>query len=246
MQQEQVEWFESWFGSPYYRVLYQYRDQLEAQAFVEKLIAYLQPLPHSKMVDIACGEGRFSIQLAQKGFDVTGIDLSYASIRKALHYEKDNLHFMVHDMRFPFYINYFDYAFNFFTSFGYFACERDHLMAAKSFAAALKKEGLLVIDYLNRETALQALIPEEIISRDNYTFKIKRSLEHNHFLKNIRFTDNEGKERQFTESVAAFTLSDFIKMFRNAKLNLVATFGDYELNPYHPFESPRMIMIFKK
>src|SRR5690606_21720625 len=133
MQQEQVDWFESWFGSPYYHILYEHRDELEAQAFVEELINYLQPLPKSSMADIACGEGRYSIQLAEYGFDVVGIDLSHASIEKAKKHEKENLRFFVHDMRFPFYINYFDYVFNFFTSFGYFASQRDHLMAAKSF-----------------------------------------------------------------------------------------------------------------
>src|SRR6478672_4804570 len=140
---QEPHWFESWFGSPYYRILYQHRDELEAEAFVDHLMDYLQPLPGSRMVDIACGEGRFSIELAERGYDVTGIDLSHQSIEHAKAHENDNLHFYVHDMRMPFYINYFDYAFNFFTSFGYFAHARDHQLAAKSFAAGLKKNGLL-------------------------------------------------------------------------------------------------------
>lgn len=243
---QHADWFESWFGSPYYKILYQNRDELEAQAFVEKLIEHLQPLPGSCMLDIACGEGRFAVQLADHGFDVTGIDLSHQSIDKAKALEGEHLQFFVHDMRFPFYINYFDYAFNFFTSFGYFAHDRDHLMAAKSFAAALKKNGLLVIDYLNRENVLGSLIPEEIVHRGQYSFHIKRMLERNHIIKDITFTDSEGKPRHYRESVAAFTLADFIHMFKQAGLRLVGTFGDYQLNSYHPVDSPRMIMIFKK
>lgn len=243
---QDIDWFESWFGSPYYKILYQHRDELEAQEFVENLINYLQPLPKSEMLDIACGEGRFAVQLQEHGYEVTGIDLSHHSIEVAKKYENEHLQFFVHDMRFPFYINYFDYAFNFFTSFGYFAHDRDHLMAAKSFAAALKKNGLLVIDYLNRENVLESLVPEEIVERGNYTFDIQRKLERGHFLKEISFKDTEGRSKHFTESVAAFTLSDFIQMFKQVKLSLVATFGDYKLNPYHPYDSPRMIMIFKK
>ena len=246
MQQEQVDWFESWFGSPYYHILYEHRDELEAQAFVEELVDYLNPLPKSTMADIACGEGRFSRQLSDHGFDVTGIDLSYASIEKAKKYESDNTHFMVHDMRYPFYINYFDYAFNFFTSFGYFAHERDHLMAAKSFAGCLKKGGTLVIDYLNKEYVLNKLIPEDNVKRGAFEFEITRRLENNHFLKDIHFHDDDGRRRHFTESVAAFTLGDFIQMFRKTGLSLVSTFGDYHLNDYNPVESPRMIMMFKK
>ena len=246
MQQEQVEWFESWFGSPYYHILYEHRDELEAQAFVEELLQYLQPLPGSTMADIACGEGRFSVQLAEHGYDVTGIDLSHASIEKAKKHERENLHFFVHDMRFPFYINYFHYAFNFFTSFGYFAHQRDHMMAAKSFSKALRKGGILVIDYLNQEHSLGNLVPEETLLRGSYEFHIRRSLTDGHFVKDISFRDAENRERHFSERVAAFTLADFIQMFRQAGLSLIGTFGDYRLSSYHPTDSPRMIMIFKK
>jgi SAM-dependent methyltransferase len=243
---EKTDWFESWFGSPYYKILYQNRDEMEAQEFVENLLVHLNPFPGSTMVDIACGEGRFAIQLAEHGYDVTGIDLSHLSIEKAKANEDENLHFYVHDMRFPFYINYFDYAFNFFTSFGYFKNDRDHLMAAKSFASCLKKNGLLVIDYLNRDYVIDNLVPEETAQRGSYTFNITRKLERNHILKDIRFMDADGKERHYTESVAAFSLADFIEIFKKAGLKLVGTFGDYHLNTYHPLESPRMIMIFKK
>jgi SAM-dependent methyltransferase len=241
-----ADWFESWFGSPYYKILYQNRDELEAQAFVEKLIDHLQPLPGSSMLDIACGEGRFAVQLAEHNYDVVGIDLSHHSIETAKQFEEDHLQFFVHDMRFPFYINYFDYAFNFFTSFGYFAHDRDHLLAAKSFAAALKKNGLLVIDYLNKEQVLAGLTPEEIVHRGSYSFHITRKVERNHIIKEIEFSDADGKRRHYRESVAAFTLADFIQMFKKAKMTLVGTFGDYQLNSYHPTDSPRMIMIFKK
>jgi SAM-dependent methyltransferase len=243
---QESDWFESWFGSPYYKILYQNRDEYEAEAFVETLLEYLQPLPGSRMADIACGEGRYSVQLAEHGYDVMGIDLSRGSIAKAKASENEHLHFYIHDMRMPFYINYFDYAFNFFTSFGYFAHDRDHLLAAKSFAASLRKNGLLVIDYLNTENILQSLEPESTVHRGSYTFNIKRKLERNHFVKEISFTDADNKPRHYNESVAAFTLSDFIKMFKAAGMSLVATFGNYKLEGYNPFESPRMIMVFKK
>jgi SAM-dependent methyltransferase len=243
---QQANWFENWFSSPYYRVLYQHRDELEAQEFITSLLNYLHPLPGSTMADIACGEGRFSRTLAEKGYDVTGVDLSLPSIEKAKGYENDKLHFFVHDMRFPFYINYFDYAFNFFTSFGYFKHERDNQMAAKSFAAGLKKDGILVIDYLNRDQVLKNLVPEETVSRGSYTFNISRRLENNKILKDIRFKDAEGHDRHYVESVAAFGLSDFVKIFRKAGMHLVGTFGDYKLGAFDPLESPRLIMVFKK
>jgi SAM-dependent methyltransferase len=241
-----MDWFENWFGSPYYRILYQNRDELEAQEFVEQLLRSLEPPAGCRMLDIACGEGRFAKQLAEHGYDVTGIDISPLSIATAKAYEDEHLHFFVQDMRLPFYTNYFDYAFNFFTSFGYFVHDRDHILAAKSFAGALKKDGILVIDYLNHENVTANLVPEESVQRGSYTFHITRRLERNHFIKEISFTDADNNPRHFTESVAAFSLGDFTRMLRPAGMVPIGVYGDYSLNPYHPTDSPRLIMIFKK
>lgn len=240
------DWYENWFSSQWYKILYRDRDELEAEEFVETLVGHLQPLPGSRMLDIACGEGRFARQLAAHGFDVTGIDISYSAIGKALKQEHDRLHFHVHDMRFPFYINYFDYAFNFFTSFGYFASDRDHVMAAKAFAAALKKDGLLVIDYLNAPYVLDNLVPQETVVREGIVFDITRRVEGKHIVKDIRFNDREGQPVHYAERVAAFTLSDFLQIFKKAGLSLSGTYGDYQLNNYDPVESQRLIMMFKK
>lgn len=246
MSQQQPEWFENWFGSPYYRMLYTHRNDEEAQLFIQNLLQYLQPKEGSRILDIACGEGRHSIQLADKGFDVTGIDLSPLSIAVAKKWEQPKLHFYVHDMRMPFCVNYFDYALNAFTSFGYFATKHDHEIAAKSFANNLKKNGILVIDYLNSNYSLQRLVPFEIIERNNIPFTIKRKKDNTHFLKEISFTDFKGKQRIYQEKVAAFSLENFKDIFENTGLTLQYVFGDYQLHEYQENDSPRMIMVFKK
>src|SRR5439155_1222190 len=122
--------------------LYFERDEEEAREFIERLIHFLEPPARSQMLDAACGRGRHSRILAEMQFDVTGIDLSFKSIeyanqlaRKDSLQEKGNLHFYQHDIRLPFWINYFDYAFNFFTSFGYFATRREHDDAMRTVAA---------------------------------------------------------------------------------------------------------------
>src|SRR5215210_1771846 len=143
------EWYKDWFRSPYYHKLYFDRDEAEAQQFIARLLHHLQPGNASRMLDVACGRGRHARFLATKGFDVTGIDISFENIEYAKQYESDRLHFYQHDMRLPSWINYFDYAFNFFTSFGYFATRREHDDAVRTLAQSLKKEGLLLIDYLN-------------------------------------------------------------------------------------------------
>ncbi len=133
------EWYKDWFNSPFYHKLYFDRDETEAQQFIERLLQHLKPPPESRMLDVACGKGRHSKFLASRGFDVTGIDISVDSINYAIQFAQDNLHFYVHDMRFLFWINYFDYAFNFFTSFGYFGTRREHDDALRTIVGSIKK-----------------------------------------------------------------------------------------------------------
>lgn len=112
-----TEWFDAWFDTPYYHILYFNRDEQEAENFITRLINYLQPAKGSRMLDVACGKGRHSLTLANMGFSVTGIDLSANSIAEANKFAHADLEFFQHDMRQPFRINYYQYAFNFFYKF---------------------------------------------------------------------------------------------------------------------------------
>jgi SAM-dependent methyltransferase len=243
---EQKEWFENWFDSKFYPILYDNRDVEEASLFVHNLVQYLKIPAHSKIADIACGEGRFAGELAALGHEVIGFDLSEQRIDKAKELEHEHLHFYVHDMRFPFYINYFDYAFNFFTSFGYFDTARDNHMAAHAFASALKKGGTLVIDYFNEKYVEQELIPEETIEKEEIRFDIKRKISSGKIVKQINVIDNDGIEHCYQERVSAFELKDFITLFKAEGMELTEYFGDYDLHPFDEKHSPRLIMIFKK
>lgn len=63
-----------------------------------------------------------------------------------------------HDMRLPFRVNYFDYAFNFFTSFGYFQTQRENDNAIRTIAQSIKPTGTFVMDYLNVHFAEDNLV----------------------------------------------------------------------------------------
>lgn len=95
----------------YYHILYQHRDDTEAELFLDHLLEYLHPPAGSKMLDLGCGKGRHAVYLNEKGFEVTGIDLS-ESINYTV--RTDQLIFFVHDMRKLFRVNDFDYVFNLF------------------------------------------------------------------------------------------------------------------------------------
>jgi SAM-dependent methyltransferase len=243
----QVPWFKDWFNSPYYHQLYFKRDENEAAAFIDKLIAYLQPPAGSRMLDVACGKGRHSIQLAGKGFDVTGIDLSEDSIEEALQYQDEYLHFYRHDMRLPFRINYFDYAFNFFTSFGYFNTRREHDNAIRSIAQSVKPGGYFVMDYLNVHYAEDHTIHQSEKEIDGINFLITKWYDETHFYKKVIVEDeNHNEPMIFTEKVAKFSLGDFTEMFAYQGMQIQEVFGDYAFTNYDIRKSPRLIMIARK
>lgn len=241
-------WFKDWFDSDYYHLLYQHRDEQEALDFIRALIAYLKPIPGSRMVDVACGKGRHSKALADMGFDVTGIDLSASSIDEAKKDESDSLHFYQHDMRLPFCINYFDYAFNFFTSFGYFRTRREHDSAIRTIAQSLKPGGVFVIDYLNVHYTEERLEKSFTTAVDGIKFHITKWQDEDHFFKQIQVSDasNNAPKHLYTERVAKFSLGDFTDMLSFQGMQVQEVFGDYRLGRYDVKKSPRMIIVAKK
>lgn len=242
-----TEWYKDWFNSSFYHKLYFDRDEVEARQFMEQLILHLQPAARSRMADIACGKGRHSRFLASKGYDVTGIDISPDSIQYAKQYEQDNLHYYVHDMRLLFWVNYFDFAFNLFTSFGYFNTRREHDDALRTIAGSLKPGGTVIIDYLNVHYTEDRLVHKETREIDETKYDIHRWHDEDHFYKKITVTDPHVSEPiVHVEKVAKFSLGDFTDMLSFQNMQVTEVFGDYQLSPYHVRNAPRLVVLAKK
>lgn len=245
MENTSTQWFENWFDSPYYHILYKHRNFKEAESFIDNLIQLLRPKINSHFLDLACGKGRHSIYLNKKGYHVTGIDLSPESIAHASQFQNGSLQFYVHDMRKPFRINYFDYVLNLFTSFGYFENERDDIATIDAVYKALKPNGIFVLDFLNVHKTISGLIPEEIQEVDGITFKINKSIENNFIVKHICFSD-QGNNYHFQECVKMLTLDDFEKYFAAKKLKILHLRGNYQLEEFNEKASDRLIIIAQK
>ena len=238
-------WFESWFDSPYYHLLYQHRDKREAKDFIDRLIQHLSLPPRATLLDLACGKGRHSIHFAQNNLLVTGLDLSPQSIHYAQQFEKENLSFFTHDMRLPFRVNYFDAVMNLFTSFGYFEKESDNLKTIESAALSMKPGALLVIDFMNSKKVLRKIQAHEKKKVDDISFDIRKQVLGGFLVKDIKFEHN-GVNYQFSEKVKPLKLEDFQYYFKQCGLKLETCWGDYKLNPYNETDSDRMILIARK
>ncbi|MEJ7558369.1 MAG: class I SAM-dependent methyltransferase [Pedobacter sp.] len=241
----QRKWFQYWFNSPFYHILYSQRNDEEAEYLIDNLSAFLKPPAQSKILDIACGRGRHSIYLNKKGYDVTGIDLSEQSIKYAQQFEQKNLHFFVHDMRKLAFINYFDIAMNLFTSFGYFETEKEHVNALKSFRKGIKSDGTLVIDYFNTQKILKNLTNQEIKTVEGIEFHLHKFVSEGKIIKHINF-EHKSKAYAFEERVQAFTLADFERMCVKSGLYIKHVFGSYGLDPYDEVKSDRLVLVCTK
>ncbi|WP_326982855.1 class I SAM-dependent methyltransferase [Chryseobacterium sp. MYb264] len=240
-----MEWFESWFDTPYYHLLYSNRDYTEAENFITKLTADLGLPPNSKIIDLACGKGRHSVFLNKLGYDVLGLDLSQQSIDFDKQFENETLKFQVHDMRNPINAEPKDAVFNLFTSFGYFDNEDDDKKVFESVYHSLKPGGFFVLDYLNEDFVRQGIVPESTIKRDEIDFKILKKIEGRHIIKDIQFED-KGKPFHYFEKVKLHSLETIHSYASEFGFERIKVWGDYQLNEFDKETSPRCINLFKK
>lgn len=243
---EQQTWFEDWFDSPYYHLLYSNHDQQEAEAFIGRLVKYLHPKPGACLLDLACGKGRHSVALHKLGYDVTGIDLSPCSIAEAKKQEEEGLTFFEHDMRRPFMIHYFDGVLNFFTSFGYFSHMRDNRSVVEAVSKGLKPGGFFVIDFFNAEWVEKEMgkcaAGEKQVA--GVAFSWNKKIVNRIIRKEITVSDN-GKEKHYAELVQLLGEKDFDALLAN-DFTIEKKFGDYDLSDFDPAVSKRLILVARK
>ncbi|WP_258540467.1 class I SAM-dependent methyltransferase [Parvicella tangerina] len=243
--ESEKEWFEAWFDTSYYHTLYSHRNYEEAEQFIHNLCNHLELPMGSTILDFACGKGRHAYFLNRLGYDVLGVDLSFNSIAAAKKMQKEGLRFAVSDIREVIPGEQFDAIFNLFTSFGYFNSLEENLKVMKAIHRMLEPDGVFVIDFMNAKKVIDNLVKAETVHRSKLSFDITRRHENGQIIKTIDFTD-QGQDFHFEEKVQTIFLDDFKDLIRESDLQLLETFGDYDLNAFHEDTSDRLILIGKK
>jgi SAM-dependent methyltransferase len=238
-------WFEIWFDSEYYHLLYAHRDNQEAADFIPRILNKINIKKGSAILDLGCGKGRHALVMQECGYHVTGLDLSPNSIGEAKklsnHQEPE---FYVHDMRMPFRTRYYDVVMNLFTSFGYFETKNDELKTLHSMKLALKPGGIIVIDYLNAHK-VQAGLPksgEKNVQDIQFSWHTKEDADF--VVKNILVNDR-GRKSEFCERVRLIKPAEFNLLLEDAGLHIIHTFGNYKLDPFVAEHSDRFILVAK-
>ncbi len=238
-----TEWFQNWFDTPYYHLLYDHRNDEEAKFFMKGLIQFLKLKKGDRILDLPCGKGRHSRFLNSKGFEVVGADLSKNSIQAAKLYENDKLKFRIHDMRDPLLAKY-NAIFNLFTSFGYFNEEMTNIRVLEHFKNALLPNGYIVIDFLNIVKIENELIPETSINKNGINFKINKYFKNDFLIKKISF-EVKGEKHNYIEKLQCLNLIKMSDMAHSLSLELTHVFGDYKLSKFDERKSDRLILILQ-
>ena len=238
------EWFEDWFNSEYYHLLYQNRSQNEANLFIKKIVQNLKLDAEATVLDLGCGKGRHALKMSSFFKSVHGLDLSENNIKTANSYKKDNMKFFIGDMRNFNHTTSYDYIFNLFTSFGYFNTIEENLDVLKCIHRQLKNNGHLLVDFLNPEVIRNNKFNAEEKRINDVYFKIEKDISGNFIEKKIQIKDGN-KQFHFKEKVQLFDINDFEEMFMKTGFTIHSTFGNYALENYHT-NSERLILWAQK
>jgi len=145
------DWFEGFFDADYLQFVADRYPPEATAAEVDGLVEALGLGPGSRVLDLACGHGRHSVELARRGCVVTGVDLSGPSLELASARAREagvEVRFELEDMRRIGFEGEFDAAINMFTAFGYFEDDENRLVLERV-AAALVPGGAFVIEIVN-------------------------------------------------------------------------------------------------
>lgn len=246
-------WYKNFFDK-YYLPLYLKKGIFSAalaEREVNFVIKILNLPKNSKILDMPCGQGRHSVILAKSGYTVTGVDLSKTILclaEKLIKKEKVNVRLIRNDMRKIHFKNEFDAVINLFTSFGYFAREKENIKVLKNINRALKPKGKFVLDLLNKNRFLENISTPKTWwkSGSNYIledncFDASKKIWLNH----IVLISSAGTINHTYTSVRLYDLPEIKKYLKEAGFKILKVYGNYQGNKFTN-RSPRMILLAQK
>jgi D-alanine-D-alanine ligase len=171
------EWWKRIFNSMYLKTDADVVEDNQITATEVKLFAhYLDIQEDQSLLDLACGQGRHLIELAQKGnYNLYGLDRSRYLIQRAKNISKKkrlSINFKEGDARkLPYPTDTFDFVTILGNSFGYFENTDDDIKILKEIFRVLKPEGKLLMD-----------VADGGYLRENYTQRSWEWIDKKHFV----------------------------------------------------------------
>jgi SAM-dependent methyltransferase len=219
-------------------------EQTRAEAdFLETVF---QTAPPAKLLDVPCGNGRHAVELASRGYSLTGVDSSEEFLEDARAASSLPIRWVLGDMCELPWESQFAGAYCFGNSFCYldYADARRFLAAV---AATLQPGGRLVVETgMAAESILPGLgkgrqhrLGDLIMLTENQYHPAESRLD-------IAYTFiHEGKVDTRPASTYCFTTGEICRMHAEAGLEVAELFGSFSREPYQ-LGSGRLILISQK
>jgi 2-polyprenyl-3-methyl-5-hydroxy-6-metoxy-1,4-benzoquinol methylase len=243
-----ADWFDGYFEGEWLDEIALHIPEERTRTEVDFVLERLELAPGARVLDVACGHGRHSLELARRGFRVTGVDLSPRSIalaRQAAEKEGLDATFVESDARGLAFDGEFDGAINLFTSvLGYFDDEADNRRVVEAVARALRPGGSFLVDTINLLSlarGFQELHWEEfeagtlMIERREFDFERGRSNA------TWTFVRNDGSRKQIRHSLRVYAPHELIAIFHAAGLDVVGRWGNFDGDEIS-FDARRLIL----
>jgi SAM-dependent methyltransferase len=243
-----TEWFEDWFNTKEYLNVYRHRNDEDAERLVNLILKNISLKRGADVVDLACGPGRHSILFAERGYNVTAVDLSENLLNVARKTAENlglTIDFVNADLRNFCITSKFDLAVNLFTSFGYFESDEENFSLFSDACDLLNPEGYFVLDYFNANYLRKRLVPHsEDIFNGNKIIQDRRIIG-DRVVKDIIIANN-GTRKKFIESVRMYSDKELKAEIEKRGLKIYKTFGDSDGSKFDLNSSPRIIIISGK
>ena len=245
-------WWKSNFDETYFKAFSFIYSAERAKKEIDFILKLLPIRKKDKILDLPCGQGRHSIELARRGYDVTGVDYSKYLLKQTKK-ESVNLdskpNFIKSDMRDFRIRNKFDIILTLGNSFGYFKDE-DNQLVIKNISYSLKKGGYFVLDLPNTagmlrkqdniKGAYEIKIPNGVIKTENLDFDPLS------FILKLKWTINlKTIKKEFEGFFRLYTFSEISAILNKYNLEVKDTYGSFTGVGYD-LDSPRLILVCKK
>ena len=248
-------WYERAFDRLYLTV-YGHRDEAEARRLAPGVVRLLGVKPHARILDLACGEGRYARALASMGYRVTGVDLSRDLIDEARRQSPllpGSPPFVVGDMRNLPFVEQFDGAVSLFTSIGYFADSGDDVRIFEGVRRALVPGGRFLVDFLNAAEVRANLVAESVTERPPHRIEIRRRIDEDDpggpvVVKDVTVVDTRTGHAvgEVAERVRLYSPDDLDGLLTTAGFALVGSRrGDLDGAPFSD-ASPRLVRVVER
>jgi SAM-dependent methyltransferase len=189
-----------------------------------------------RALDLCCGMGRVSVELASRGWKTTGVDITASYLdaaRESAEDERVEIEFLQEDVRRFVRPSAFDVALNLYISFGYFDDPADDLLTARNARESLAPGGCFIVETLGKEVAVRDFTDGEWFERGGYTVLTEFScVDSWAALRNrwILLKDGDRFERSFDQRLYSGT--ELRRLLRDAGFSSVDLYGEWDGSPY--------------